>query len=28
VPLPYSADLEKSAIPSVSDVVNAVKSLL
>jgi len=28
VPLPYSADLEKSAIPSVNDVVEAVKSLL
>jgi pyruvate dehydrogenase E1 component beta subunit len=28
VPLPYSADLEKSAIPSVADVVTAVKSLV
>ena len=28
VPLPYSAELEKSAIPNVNDVVAAVKSLL
>jgi pyruvate dehydrogenase E1 component beta subunit len=28
VPLPYSADLEKSAIPNPNDVVAAVKSLL
>jgi len=28
VPLPYSADLEKSAIPNVNDVVAAVKAVL
>ncbi len=28
VPLPYSADLEKSAIPNVADVVAAVKAVL
>ena len=28
VPLPYSGDLEKSAIPNVNDVVAAVKAVL
>jgi len=28
VPLPYSADLERSAIPSVEDVIRAVKRVM